>query len=386
MRQIAPVLLLRLALLVAVLGSATLVVEQQNVGDPAFCGMASGCMAVRIWAYSHLGRVPLPAIGLIAYAALLALALVARNKAHTLYLAATAGAGGAIGAALLTVQALQIGSFCKWCVMVDTSAIIAAGAATWLHRDVSASAVYEAFLERFAQRRGPLAAWAIGAAIAGALPVVWGEYPVVPPLPANIAAQAVPGKATIVAFTDFQCPFCRKLHPVLHDAAAGSGGRVAIVRKMAPLAGHSGARPAALAYLCTPAERREEMASLLYGAPDHLLERDGTIGLAAQLGLDREAFVRCLDAPETTAELAADRALFESTGAPGLPFTFIGARVVPGSNADGVRRAVRFALESRPSLPVAWMLLAFGAVAAGLLLITLRNAPAEDAERAAPVP
>lgn len=374
MRQIAPVLLLRLALLVAVLGSATLVIEHQNVGDPAFCGLASGCMAVRMWTYSHLGRLPLPAIGLIAYAALLALALGARSVVHTRYLAWAAAAGGAIAAALIAVQALSIGSFCKWCMMVDTSAIVAAGAAGWLHHEASSSAAYEAFLERLAQRRGLVAAWAAGAAITAGLPVVWGDYPVVPPLPADIAAQAVPGKATIVAFTDFQCPFCRKLHPVLHELAADE--RIAIVRKMAPLDGHAGARPAALAYLCTPPERREEMASLLYGAPDHLLDRAGTAGFAAQLRLDREAFARCLDAPETAAQLAADRALFGTTGAPGIPFTFVGARVVPGANADAMRRAVRFALDTRPSLPVTWMLLAFGAVAAGLLVVTARQVPA----------
>ena len=32
----------------------------------------------------------------------------------------------------------------------------------------------------------------------------------------QIAALQVPGKITIVSFTDFECPFCRKLHPILH--------------------------------------------------------------------------------------------------------------------------------------------------------------------------
>jgi protein-disulfide isomerase len=349
--------------------------------------MASGCMAVRRSVYSRVGPVPLPVIGLSAYTSLLGLALVARDKARTLYLAAFAAAGGAIGAALIGVQALKIGAFCKWCVMVDTSAIVAAFAATWLHREASRSAAYEAFLGALARRRGLLAAWAIGAAITGVLPVVWGEFPVVPPPPPAIAALAAPGKVTAVAFTDFECPYCRRMHPVLHDLAAGSGGQLAIVRKMVPLPFHPGARPAALAYLCTPADRRDEMADLLYGASEHALDHEGTIGLAGQLGLDRAAFTRCVDAPETAAQIDADAALFKQVGGLGLPLTFIGPRVVYGFQPDAARKVVRIMLAGgRPGLPVPWMLGIFGAMAAALLVITLRHVPTRAAEVAAPVP
>jgi len=380
MRKIAPVLLLRLALLVAVLGCAVLVIEHRNAGDPAFCGVASGCMAVRRSVLSRIGPVPLPVIGLTAHAVLLALALVARDKARTYYLAAIAATGGAIAATLIAVQAFQIRAFCKWCVMVDVSAIVAAATAVWLHREASASGAYEAYLGAIARRRPLIAAWAIGAAVAAILPVVWGEYPVVPPLPPAVAALAVPDKTTIVAFTDFECPFCRKLHPVLHEIEAGSSGRLAIVRKMVPLRFHRGARPAALAYLCAPANRREQMADALYGAPEHLLNRDGTIGLAAGLGLDREAFSRCVDEPGTAAQIDADIALFVAAGGLGLPHTFIGPRVISGHRPDEARKAARVALAGGSSgLPVSWMLTAFGVLALALLLATARLAPSDDA-------
>ena len=60
-------LLLRISLLVAIAASAALVVQYTNAGNPAFCGVGSGCLAVRLSPYSMLfGAVPLPSIGLAA--------------------------------------------------------------------------------------------------------------------------------------------------------------------------------------------------------------------------------------------------------------------------------------------------------------------------------
>ena len=387
MRKIAPILLLRLALLVAVLACAVLAIEYQNMGDPAFCGVASGCMAVRRSMWSRIGPVPLPVIGLFAHAMLLVLSLGAREKVHTLYLAAATLAGGLIGAALLSIQAFQLHTFCKWCVMVDVSAIVAAAAAGWLHREVAQSAVYEAWFGAFARRRAQVVVWVGGTVIAALLPVIWGEYPVVPPLPEGVAALAVPDKVTIVSFTDFECPFCRKMHPVLHDIAKRSGGRVALVRKMVPLSIHFGARPAALGYLCTPAASRERMADSLYGAPHHLLNETGVTAIAAGLGLDREAFARCYEAPETAAAIKADEALFASLKAPGLPFTYVGSRVVAGFN-EGAARKLANAAQSRgrPSLPVTWMMVVFAALAVIVAALTARLSRDEAEASAVPAP
>jgi uncharacterized membrane protein/predicted DsbA family dithiol-disulfide isomerase len=380
MRKVAPILLLRLALLCAVLACAVLVVEYQNVGDPAFCGVASGCMAVRRSPFSRIGPLPLPVIGLVAQTVLLAASLAARDKVHTYYLAAMAATGGVIGAALIALQAFQIGAFCKWCVMVDTSAIVAAGAASWLHHEVSTKPSAEVWLGMLSRRRAQVVAWAAGAALAGYLPIVWGDHPVVPPLPPGVAALAVPDKVTVVAFTDFECPFCRKLAPVIKEVVASSGGRMTLIRKMAPLDGHPGARPAALAYLCAPEDRREKMAEALYRAPDHLLVREGTIALAAGLGIDREAFGRCLDAPETAAALSADIALFKAIDVGALPFTYVGPRVVAGNQPEILRRVAKKVLAGdRTELPVSWMMAAFAAIAVVLAAITLRVAPGEGA-------
>src|SRR5262249_23600609 len=155
-----------------------------------------------------------------------------------------------------------------------------------------------------------------------------------------IAELQVPGKLTIVSFTDFECPFCRALHPVIEKIVAARPGKVALIRRMAPLPGHPGAMPAALAFTCTPEPMRERMADSLYGAPEPLLRRDGILAIAAGLGLDREELARCVDSPETRARVDRDIQLFNDLQTQALPLTYVGPRVILGNNPEFLQEAV----------------------------------------------
>lgn len=365
-RRLLPILLLRLSVLAALFGCATLAVEYANAGDAALCGPASGCAAVRASKWSHLGNLPLPALGLSAFGALYVLALSAHNRLMASYAAAAAITGGLLGAGLLALQKLEIGVFCRWCVLVDGSAMVAALAASVMLRDAVKSPGAEAFLGAVARSPKQLGAWIAAAAIASALPVVWAAYPV-DARPPGVVALGVPGKITVVSFTDFECPFCRELHPVLKEIVAASNGRMALVRKMTPLDFHRGARPAARAYRCTPEPQQEAMADALYEAQDRTLSRPGLLALATGMGIDAASFTRCFDAPETGAAIDADLALmkrFHPEGAR-VPTTFLGARVVSGYRPDAARKAAEIALAGgRAGLSVGWMLVAFAVVAA----------------------
>jgi protein-disulfide isomerase len=275
----------------------------------------------------------------------------------------------------MALMFLKIGAVCKWCVLVDLATLAAAAAAGLVHLWVRADPSYEGYLLALFQRRAQGVAWVVGALVVGALPFLWGEYPVVPPLPAPVAAAAVAGKPTIVAFTDFECPFCRKLAPVLDEVRDNWGDRVVLVRKMAPLPVHSGAMPAALAYVCTPEGQREEMAKKLYAAPEPVLSPAGVTILARDLHVDADAFARCLESPGASREVLADRALFDELELHGLPYTFIGRRSVAGFNADAVRKYGAELMDGdRPGLPLWGMVAAAGAVAAALVIVTLLTA------------
>src|SRR5262249_54554971 len=155
-------------------------------------------------------------------------------------------------------------TFCKWCVAVDTSSIVAALSAIVLGQELKKGGE-KAIAAAFPPRRVELASLAV-AALATGLPFVWGEYPVIPPLPPEIAALQVPGKIPPASSTACGSPFCPKPPPTIAEVRKNFGDRAAFVRKMVPLEMPPGALPAARAYLCAPAELQDRLADALYAA------------------------------------------------------------------------------------------------------------------------
>lgn len=382
MRKAVLVILLRLSLIVALFASVALFIEYQRAGDPAFCGVGSGCMAVRMSPYSRLLNVPLPTWGLLAFGSLFGFAMTARDRAWHAVVAVISGLGALVAGYLVYLQAFQIRAFCKWCILADTGAFVAAVSAVLLYAHVAEGAVArdkptpnETSLAELLALPQVTIAWVAAAAVAVGAPFLWAQYPVVPALPPEIAALQVPGKVTIVSFTDFECPYCRALHPVLEEQLHQHPDQLVIVRKMMPLSSHPGAMPAALAYECAPPTSREKMVDELYAAPEELLNREGLLALAeARLGISREALGRCMDAQETRALVEADKALFTQVQGQALPLTYVGSRVLLGFKPDALSEAVSLGLAGpRPSLPLAGLLALVGAALAGAAAITLRG-------------
>jgi uncharacterized membrane protein len=382
MRKAVLVTLLRLALVVALFASCALYIEYQRAGDPAFCGVGSGCMAVRMSPYSKLFNTPLPTWGLLAFTSLFAFVMAARSRAQHLGVAVISGLGALAAVVLVYLQAFEIKAFCKWCVMADSATALAAVSAILIYVDVAKGVgrdggptPNELAVAAIAGRPAVSIAWMLTAAVAFCAPFIWAQFPVIPPLPPELAALQVPGKITIVSFTDFECPYCRKLHPTLEEALTAHPGELVIKRKMMPLSGHPGALPAALAYGCSPAEKREKMVDALYRAPEELLNREGLLSLAeANVGIDRAALGKCMDAPETKALVDADQALFTAIQGAALPLTYVDSRAILGFKPDQVKEAVALALKGpRPSLPLSALFALIGAVLAVASWITLRS-------------
>lgn len=373
--RLLPVLLLRLALLVAMSASAALIVDYANAGDPAFCGVDSGCYAVRRSGYAYLlGYIPLPHVGLVSFASLFGIAFAATNQLQHKIMAALTSLGAVFALYLLWLQHSVIGALCPWCVTVDTSAIVAAIAAWWVllkaRKDESSVQV-----PKVPQVAG---AWLVAALVGIAAPFVWGRYPANSALPSVIEREQVADKLTIVSFTDFECPFCRRLHPVLHQVVHEHEGRIHFVRKMVPLPGHPGAEPAALVYLCTPEPLREAVADKLYTAKPEELTPEGTIVLAGKAGVDVAALSVCVKSDETRTKLEAEKKLYEDLRMGGLPFTYIGRRVVLGANVDGIKSALARELSGEhTSLPVWAMFVLIGGLFVTAIGVTIRAAAAD---------
>jgi protein-disulfide isomerase len=146
-------------------------------------------------------------------------------------------------------------------------------------------------------------------------------------------ARAPKGGVTVVVFTDFQCPHCRRTHAALDAIALARPGRVRVVLRHVPLRMHPDAREAARAAVC--AERlatpdvAEAFARALFTTRD--LGDDNVASLAADASIDPALFRRCTEDPETEARIEKDRALFLDAGGEGVPLTYVGRTRFDGS-------------------------------------------------------
>ncbi len=202
---------------------------------------------------------------------------------------AALGALGLIGLQLFVVHAI-----CGWCMAVDGAAIVAALCALALLR-----------LPPDREGRGLRYAWGGVGGAAVAVPLIWANASSGGQVPPGVLALQRPERIDVINFTDFECPFCRKLHSVLEQLVAAHPDQLRVVRLMVPLAYHRGAKPAALGYLCAPESSRQPLAERLYGAAPGELTLSTVAKLAVQLGLEAEPFVSCLTAPATRARLGA---------------------------------------------------------------------------------
>jgi protein-disulfide isomerase len=147
-------------------------------------------------------------------------------------------------------------------------------------------------------------------------------------LPRAIQELQTPGVLTVVEFADFECPHCRRLHPILNAELAALEQPVRVVRFQVPLSFHIHAAEAARAAVCAEQfERGEAMANLLFAGS---LESSALFTHAAKLGIPEAAFRTCLDAESTRATLAQHYATFKSLGKSIVPLTFIGSEKLEG--------------------------------------------------------
>ncbi len=311
------------ALGIAVIGLAASVASLIDYlgASPTFCAEA-GCATVRESAWAHPLGVPMPVLGIAFFTAALALGFVHAPRLRRIL--AIAGAIWAV--ALIAVQALSIGAWCKLCLVADPAAIgyaiaVLAGAGTL----------------RPSATRGAAAVSALAAAIAGL--ALWArvEPPAPPPpsadVPAFVQAAQAPGVATVVEVVDFECPWCRRMQSQLTTAIAQARARVQVVRKMLPLASHPHALPAALAYCCADAQGKgDAMADALFAAPPDALTPEGCEQLAAGVGCDLDRYHRDLAAART--RVAAEMAEVRAAGVHALPTLFIGSERIEGAGAS----------------------------------------------------
>jgi protein-disulfide isomerase len=152
---------------------------------------------------------------------------------------------------------------------------------------------------------------------------------------------------TIVEFSDFECPFCLRIHPTIKRVMDDYDGRVRLVFRQFPLVAiHRNAQKAAEASLCAGEQGQFwEMHDAMFDNQRELNVASLKLR-AAELGLDEEAFGSCLDSGQFAGKVAADVAAGRALGVSGTPALFINGRFLSGAQPyDVIARVIDDELE-----------------------------------------
>jgi protein-disulfide isomerase len=136
---------------------------------------------------------------------------------------------------------------------------------------------------------------------------------------------------TIVAFEDFQCPYCKQAQPDLRTMLQRYGANIHFIYRDFPITTlHPDSVRAAEAAACASDQGQ------FWGYHDVLFDHQAAlsesdlVGYAADLGLDVGIFTQCLQSGQHAAEIQQDFQDGVAAGVTGTPTFFINGNKLPG--------------------------------------------------------
>ena len=142
---------------------------------------------------------------------------------------------------------------------------------------------------------------------------------------------------TIIEFSDFQCPFCRKAESTLKEVLAKYEGKVSIAHRDFPLEEiHADSERASEAARCAGDQGKFwEYRNLLFSSAT--LDRESLAGYAGTLGLDLKDFDACISTSKYRAAVEQDVSEGKQAGVSATP-TFL----INGVRLTGAQPAAAF--------------------------------------------
>jgi len=161
-----------------------------------------------------------------------------------------------------------------------------------------------------------------------------GDYRV--PVGTSPALGGADAPVTLVVFTDYQCPYCKRADATLHELVTRHPGALRLIFKHLPLSFHQAARPAAR---LAEAVRKKGgdaaffavSADLFAASPE--LGPDVLAGLGKRHGLDAKTTELAVSGgdPEIERAIERDMELADDVEAAGTPHIFINGKRLAGA-------------------------------------------------------
>lgn len=158
-----------------------------------------------------------------------------------------------------------------------------------------------------------------------------------PPTRSNPSRGSAQAKVVVQMFSDFQCPFCKRVMDAVDQVESAFPGKVRVVWRHRPLAFHAHAEPAAEAAMEAYDQKGDAgfwaMSAKLFehqGDPDGL-GRPALESYAAELGLNRTKFTLALDTQAHHAAIEADAQVADAADISGTPAFVINGLYVSGA-------------------------------------------------------
>lgn len=161
---------------------------------------------------------------------------------------------------------------------------------------------------------------------------------------------------TIVEYSDFECPVCKRLHDDLRQMLPRYEGKVRVIFKDFPIDQlHPWARTAAIAGRCAFQQRPDafwKLYDLTYDNQEIISASNAWTKMtdyASQAGLDVDAFKSCMAGPEAAAAVSASHANGEKLEVSSTPTVFVNGRRLVGADSHLLEQYINYELAAKLS-------------------------------------
>lgn len=144
--------------------------------------------------------------------------------------------------------------------------------------------------------------------------------------PKSVVAGNPEGDVSVVAFLDYNCPYCRQGAPDLAELIA-KDNKVRLVLKELPVLGKDSEDVARVALAAAAQGKYFELHQRLFTEPGRATKAKA-FRIASELGLDVGKLEADMDDPAITATLLENTRLAKDIGVRGVPFYLVGDRVL----------------------------------------------------------